>query len=108
MRIHLNEYSQLLIRAFRIKLFLFLEIVVSLNRTRTTKINFVFALIARIRAFWRKKKTGISEVILKNSGLVVPPFQKMLLIPGGRSGAERLRYAKISTASHGCSRSTLS
>jgi site-specific DNA recombinase len=40
------------------------------RETRTTKINSVFALIARQKGLVEEKETGISEVIFKNSGLV--------------------------------------
>lgn len=39
------------------------------GQTRTTKINSVFALIARQKGVLEEKETGISEVIFKNSGL---------------------------------------
>jgi site-specific DNA recombinase len=39
---------------------------------RTTKMNPVFSLIARLKANTEENKTGTSEVIFKNSGLVVP------------------------------------
>lgn len=40
------------------------------RETRTTKINSVFALIARQKGVLEEKETGTSEVIFKNSGLV--------------------------------------
>jgi site-specific DNA recombinase len=42
------------------------------RETRTTKINSVFALIARQKGLVEENETGISEVIFKNSGLVAP------------------------------------
>ncbi len=42
------------------------------GETRTTKINSLFALIARQKGVLEEKETGISEVIFKNSGLVAP------------------------------------
>lgn len=41
------------------------------RETRTTKINSVFALIARQKGLVEERETGISEVIFRNSGLVV-------------------------------------
>jgi len=42
------------------------------DQPRTTKMNSVFALIARLRGNAEEKETGTSKVILRNSGWVVP------------------------------------
>lgn len=42
------------------------------DRPRTTKLNSVFSVIARLKGNTEEKETGTSEVIFKNSGLVVP------------------------------------
>lgn len=42
------------------------------DQTRTTKMNSLFYCIARLKGNTEEKKAGTSEVILKNSGWVVP------------------------------------
>lgn len=56
------------------------------GKPRTTKMNPVFSLIARLKGNTEENKTGTSEVIFKNSGLVVPT---------GRESKQVLSYFKF-------------
>lgn len=51
-----------------------------IGQPRTTKVNSIFALVARQKGLLAEKETGIFEIIFKNSGLVVPRVENSNLL----------------------------